>query len=86
MHYQLDCWVIKLLISFLFFIYLFSCKTIEKSKVSNIVEKSKEKVIKTLSSNEKETKVSNNKENFIYYLIGDSYFIEGVKYTPEENY
>ena len=78
--------MIKLLISFLFFIYLFSCKTIEKSKVSNIVEKSKEKVIKTLSSNEKETKVSNNQENFIYYLIGDSYFIEGVKYTPEENY
>ena len=78
--------MIKLLISFLFFIYLFSCKTIEKSKVSNIVEKSKEKVIKTLSSNEKETKVSNNEENFIYYLIGDSYFIEGVKYTPEENY
>ena len=78
--------MIKLLISFLFFIYLFSCKTIEKPKLSNIVEKSKEKVIKTLSSNEKETKVSNKEENFIYYLIGDSYFIEGVKYIPEENY
>ena len=52
--------MIKLLISFLFFIYLFSCKTIENPKLSNIVEKSKEKVINTQSSNEKETNVEDN--------------------------
>ena len=26
------------------------------------------------------------KNNQIFYLIGDPYFIQGVKYIPEENY
>jgi len=82
----------KLLISFLFFILL-SCEQLSKDEVLNkientkniIEEKTSNKIIETkvLKKQVKENKIIDDK---IYYLIGDPYYIEGVKYTPEENY
>lgn len=82
----------KLIIS-LFFIFLFSCDNISNNKVVNKIEnakniiedKTKENVAKLV-----EPKKNLDKENStiekIFYLIGDPYFIEGVKYTPKEDY
>ncbi len=82
----------KLIINFLFFI-LISCEQISKDEVLNTIETSKnlieEKVI-NLNNEKKElkklVKENVNKDNKLFYLIGDPYYIEGVKYTPEENY
>ena len=82
----------KLIIS-LFFIFLFSCDNISNNKVVNKIEnakniiedKTKENVAKLV-----EPKKNLDKENStiekIFYHIGDPYFIEGVKYTPKEDY
>ena len=82
----------KLIIS-LFFIFLFSCDNISNNKVVNKIEnakniiedKTKENIAKLV-----EPKKNLDKENStiekIFYLIGDPYFIEGVKYTPKEDY
>jgi len=78
--------VIKLLINFLFFFILFSCKNIEnipKNKISNIVVQNKTTVEKTIIE---KPIVLSEKIDTIFYLIGDPYFIEGVKYIPKENY
>ena len=81
----------KLIISFLFFI-LISCEQIPKDKVLNKIDDTKN-IIKekaSISNNKIQqiNKQSNNqiKNDKIFYLIGDPYYIEGVKYTPEENY
>ena len=81
----------KLIIS-LFFIFLFSCDNISNNKVVNKIEnakniiedKTKENVAKLVEPKnlDKENSTSEN----IFYLIGDPYFIEGVKYTPKEDY
>ncbi len=75
----------KLIISFLLFI-LISCEQISKDDALNKIETTK-KIIeeKTIKSNNE--KNENKKiEDRIFYLIGDPYYIEGVKYTPQENY
>ena len=82
----------KLIIS-LFFIFLFSCDNISNNKVVNKIEnakniiedKTKENVAKFVEPKKKLDKKKSNSEN-IFYLIGDPYFIEGVKYTPKEDY
>ena len=78
----------KLLIS-LFLFVLISCDNISKNKVfdklentKNIIEEKSKKNIQKLNSSKKEN-ISKNK---IFYLIGEPYYIEGVKYTPKENY
>jgi len=82
----------KLIIS-LFFLSLLSCEQISKDEVINTIQNTKETIVKkTTKSPEvtKEAKIkvkddeSNN--NRIFYLIGKPYYIEGVKYVPEENY
>ena len=82
----------KLIIS-LFFFLLISCEQISKDEVINTIENTKdiivEKTIKTPdASNEIKIKVKEDKvnKNSIFYLIGEPYYIEGVKYVPEENY
>ena len=82
----------KLIISFLFFI-LFSCEQIPKNKILNKIETTKNIIEEktTNSTNEKKElkkKIKENKinEDNIFYLIGNPYYIEGVKYIPEENY
>ena len=82
----------KLIIS-IFFIFLFSCDNISNNKVVNKIEnakniiedKTKENVAKFVEQNKNLDKEKSNSEN-IFYLIGDPYFIEGVKYTPKEDY
>ena len=82
----------KLIISLLLFLII-SCEQISKDEVINTIENTKdvivEKTIKSPDTTEKidlkveEIKVNKNK---IFYLIGEPYYIEGVKYVPEENY
>ena len=77
---------------------LFSCEAIPKKNLSTIVEKSKETVQKTLKQEpsiitKKELVTTKNKPVIIKkknenltYLVGKPYFIEGVKYIPQEDY
>ncbi len=79
----------KLIIS-LFLIFLFSCdnnKVVNKiENAKNIIEdKTKENVAKLVEPKKNLDKENSTTEN-IFYLIGDPYFIEGVKYTPREDY
>ena len=82
----------KLIIS-LFFIFLFSCDNISNNKVVNKIEnakniiedKTKENVAKLVEPKKNLDKENSTSEN-IFYLVGDPYFIEGVKYTPREDY
>ncbi len=78
----------QLIISLFFFI-LISCDNISKDKVfdklentKNVIEEKAKKTIKKSDDSKKENLSKNN----IFYLIGDPYYIEGVKYTPNENY
>ena len=82
----------KLIIS-LFFFLLISCEQISKEEVINTIENTKdtivEKAIKSPDTSDKvKIKIEEDKtnKNSIFYLIGEPYFIEGVKYVPEENY
>ena len=78
----------KLIISLFFFI-LVSCDNISKDKVFNKLENTKniieEKAKKNIQQSD-DSKKENFSKNRIFYLIGDPYYIEGVKYTPKENY
>mgnify|MGYP003326622339 CR=1 FL=1 len=59
-------------------------QSLENAK--NIIEdKTKENVAKIVEPKKNLDKENLTSEN-IFYLIGDSYFIEGVKYTPKEDY
>ena len=82
----------KLIISLLFFL-LISCEQISKEEVINTIENTKDTIVeKTIKSpdisNKVKVKNEENKsnKNIIFYLIGEPYYIEGVKYIPEENY
>ncbi len=79
--------MIKLLISLLFF-FIISCKSLNDNKLTNLVENKKKEIVNKISKEptdqSKEDKDLN--ENKVFYYIGDSYFIEGVEYFPEENY
>ena len=82
----------KLIISLLFFL-LISCEQISKDEVINTIENTKDVIVKKTikspdTSNKVNIKVEENKtnKNSIFYLIGEPYYIEGVKYIPEENY
>ena len=82
----------KLIISLLLFLII-SCEQISKDEVINTIENTKEVIVeKTKKSpdttEEIDLKVEENKvnKNNIFYLIGEPYYIEGVKYVPAENY
>ena len=82
----------KLIIS-LFFFLLISCEQISKEEVINTIENTKDTIVeKTIKSPDLSDKVKikieedKTNKNSIFYLIGEPYFIEGVKYVPEENY
>ena len=53
----------------------------------NKIEQTKENIVDEIKikseSIKEDKKILNNK---IYYFVGDPYFIDGVKYTPEEDY
>ena len=82
----------KLIISLLFFL-LISCEQISKEEVINTIENNKDTIVKKAikspdTSDKVKTKIEEDKtnKNSIFYLIGEPYFIKGVKYVPEENY
>ena len=82
----------KLIIS-LFFFLLISCEQISKEEVINTIENTKDTIVeKTIKSPDISDKVKikieedKTNKNSIFYLIGEPYFIAGVKYVPEENY
>ncbi|MDC0232395.1 hypothetical protein OAJ95_00515 [Pelagibacteraceae bacterium] len=78
----------KLIISLFFFI-LISCDNISKNNVLDKLENTKNTVKEKAKKSIKKTDNSKNEslsKNNIFYLIGDPYYIEGVKYTPNENY
>ena len=82
----------KLIISLLFFL-LISCEQISKDEVINTIENTKDVIVKKTikspdTSNKVKIKVEENKtnKNSIFYLIGEPYYIEGVKYVPVEDY
>ena len=82
----------KLIISLLFFL-LISCEQISKEEVINTIENTKDTIVeKTVKSPDISNKViikveeDKTNKNRIFYLIGEPYYIEGVKYVPEENY
>ncbi len=83
--------MIKLVISFFLIIFLVSCKIQKTNQILDIIpdKESIKKVVKI--PEKKDLKESTNELNkkkldLIKYHIGDPYFIEGVKYIPEENY
>ncbi len=83
--------MIKLVTSFFLIIFLVSCKIQQTDQILDILP-DKETIKKAVKIPEnKVLKKSTNelnqkKSNLIKYHIGDPYFIEGVKYIPEENY
>ena len=82
----------KLIISLLFFL-LISCEQISKEEVINTIDNTKNTIVEKTTkshdiSNKVKIKVEEDKtnKNSIFYLIGEPYYIEGVKYVPSENY
>ena len=82
--------MIKLLTSVFIILFIISCKEIQKNKITSKINDSVSKVgniIETKKSNKTNLeKKSIEKNNLIYYFLEEPYFIEGVKYVPEENY
>ncbi len=81
--------MIKYLINILIILSLFSCKTLQKneiiSKVNTEEHNIKEIIIKPEKQNSENIEQSKKSER-IFYFIGEPYYINGVKYIPEENY
>jgi len=81
----------KYLINLILVLFLFSCNELDLNNVSDVVENSAnkiEKIIDNTKEDKKEKNLSKNKQikDNIFYYVGEPYFIEGVSYTPEENY
>ena len=82
----------RLIIS-VFFIFLISCENVSKNtfvdnieNTKNVIqEKTKKNVVKLIEP-KKIIEKDNSLKDKIFYLIGDPYFIEGVKYIPKEDY
>ena len=77
--------MIKFLISFIILFFVYSCKNVKEKSLKNIIEKTnfieEKKVLEKFIPN-----VNENKNNKIFYLVGDPYYIEGVEYIPSEDY
>ena len=83
--------MIKYLISLILILFIFSCNELDLNNVSEVVENSTnkiEEIIENKKEDKKEKNLSKNKQikDNIFYYVGEPYFIEGVSYTPEENY
>ena len=82
--------MIKLLISTLILIFIFSCNDFKTQEISNKISDSIHKIEtyteKKQTKKENKNQIESKKSDNIFYYVGDPYYIEGVKYTPEENY
>ena len=65
-----------------------SCKEFEKQNLSTKINESIKKIEKVVEKKNDNNLINQkkNNNNLIFYHIGETYYIEGVKYTPEENY
>ena len=82
--------MIKYLISFLIILLIYSCKEIKEEIISKKIDKEIKKIGKVLKNedniNQNQLNKNNNQQEKIFYYLGDPYYIQGVKYIPEENY
>ena len=76
--------MIKLLINISILSLLLSCETPQKKEIEEVLNKTKKIVEKKLVNEESNQKITKN--NNIFYLVGEPFYVEGVKYIPEENY
>ncbi len=68
---------------------LTSCKEISQDQIKLKVNTSLDKIESIVEKKNIKTsknKITKNNIEKIYYFLEDTYFIEGVKYTPRENY
>ena len=90
MQYLLVYSVIKFQISIVVLLIAVSCKQIQENTISSNVNNSIKKIEKIIENKKINVDNKNNKDvkenNSIFYFLEDPYFIEGVKYIPEENY
>ena len=69
----------KLISKLFILIIVTSCQIQDLDKINNIVKEKKIFKNETIILDDK-------KNNSLKYIVGDSYFINGVEYTPKENY
>ncbi|OUW95114.1 MAG: hypothetical protein CBD97_03390 [Pelagibacteraceae bacterium TMED237] len=81
--------MIKFLINILIILLIYSCNSINKDEISTNINSSIKKIEEIIEKKEPEVENINKNiqnDNIVFYYIGEPYFIEGVKYKPEENY
>ncbi len=82
--------MIKFLISFLLFLFIYSCNELQNDKINSKLNESIIKIDNVIKNNKNIIKELPKKnlvnQNNIFYYVGDPYYIEGVKYVPKENY
>ena len=79
--------MINLLISILLILTLIGCDTPKKNDIKDALKTTKNIVEKKIIKNEpKKKNINKNNSKTIFYLVGEPFFIQGVKYVPEENY
>tara|TARA_B100001964_G_C14196028_1_gene583380 strand:- start:28 stop:981 length:954 start_codon:yes stop_codon:yes gene_type:complete len=88
----------KLIINIFLFIFILNSCTLENNKqvVNSLIEK-KQNIIKNIENKDKKEKKQKKerkqkkekkqlKTNVSKYVVGDSYFIQGVEHIPQEDY
>jgi len=70
----------KLIFSIIIFLILTSCQVSSPKKVKQFIEEKKEVIKSNIKEEAKE------KNESIFYYIGETYYIEGIEYTPAEDY
>ena len=91
--------MIRLTISFFFIFILASCEIKNSKKITEIIDNKKDSIttivsqknLKKVVSQKNTKKIESNKKininSFnIKYVVGDTYYIDGVEYIPTENY
>ena len=82
--------MIKFLISFIVILSIISCKEIQKKQINSKINDGIKKIEDIIEKKEINKKENNNKitnkNDTIFYFIGDPYFIQGVEYVPKEDY
>ena len=80
--------MIKLVINFLLTLSLYSCQLQNTQQISKKTDEVNDNLSKTDSIIVNNEKIIQKKKpnNARLYIVGEPYFINGVKYIPEENY
>ncbi|MDC3131367.1 hypothetical protein OA492_00470 [Pelagibacteraceae bacterium] len=81
--------MIKFLISFILIFIILSCGEFQNEKITTNIDtgiNKIEKIVKKNITKNTEIKKINNQKKTIFYYVGNTYFIEGVEYIPQEDY